>query len=261
MKAEGPDRIGIIDEPSEGENRFEGETGTQFEEHMLPPLYCRWDGRRWREDQPHRDEILFDWLKKEVLPEMGEKRIREALNIPKGSANNPRRTSTLNEQRIFSAWKRLSREERMNLILKWCENHPPKEWDPKNPLRKNEVGMVLNRDMASLHGYVLKELEQSGEIDDQTKHLVKLFPALRTPADDISGIDAFYDFKGAIVTLDITKNKSKSDFGLGNEKADIPVTDIDMSSEDGKKVLAKSIARVLKERHERLNEKRDIKVA
>jgi hypothetical protein len=234
----------------EPENRFEDETGGQFEEHMVPPVDSNWDGKKWRGAGSQRETLLFKWMKENILSEMSEDEIHKTLDIPKVSPRNPRRVSTLNEQRILSAWARLDREKRREVFAKWVKNNQPEEWNPESPVRKNESGVVMNLDMSSIHSKVAEALEEIG-VGPEVAGSLKLYSSLRTPLDDIAGVDAFFDCRGVVVTLDFTKNKLKSEYGLGSEKADIPITDIDMSSEEGKERLAQSIAKIIKDRLEK----------
>src|SRR3990167_10601589 len=76
-------------------------------------------------------------------------------------------------------------------------------WDPADP---------STRGASDLHTQVAMalELEDWGEL--------RLFSALKTPLDVFHGIDAFFEWRGRVVTLDLTSNQKKDEY-----KADLMI--------------------------------------
>lgn len=86
-------------------------------------------------------------------------------------------------------------------------------WDPTDP------SSVAGND---LHALIVEELEE-----DYSS--VKLFSALESPLDFFHGVDAFVEWRNAVVTIDITANPCKDSY-----KADIILYIDDIYKEDGK---------------------------
>ena len=96
-------------------------------------------------------------------------------------------------------------------------------WDPTDP---------STRGASDLHTQVAMALE----LEDWSE--LRLFSALRTPLDVFHGIDAFFEWKGRVVTLDLTCNRKKDGY-----KADLMIRPED--SDDDWSRLGHSIAALL----------------
>lgn len=99
------------------------------------------------------------------------------------------------------------------------------------PEKKSEIAALLEREVA-------REL---GSWD------VQYFTAVRTPLDRFHGVDAFLEFRGLVVTLDLTKNPDKEDCC----KADLLVERKEVLSMSKLRELAGRIAREFRTKERR----------
>lgn len=111
------------------------------------------------------------------------------------------------------------------LATEQAKKNQPSTWDPTDP----------PTDFANdLHAYVALKLG----IDDWSQ--LNLFSSTGQALDVFHGVDAFFEYQGAICTLDLTlRNK-------GGYKADLEITPNDFSEESELRCLAGDIALRLK---------------
>jgi len=102
------------------------------------------------------------------------------------------------------------------------ENQP---WDPSDP-EPSEVN--------DLHAMIALSL------DLEEWASLKFFTAVGTALDYFHGVDAFVEFQGKVVTLDLTTHPAKQE-----GKADIVVHPNDICEAEGRRFLAWRIARLL----------------
>lgn len=111
--------------------------------------------------------------------------------------------------------------------LKWREAHElvkdHQPWDPTNP------GCGFAGD---LHSEVCIALG----LKDWSE--LKLFSAIGSAADLFHGTDAFFEFRGAVVTLDVTQNTAK----FGGYKADVIIPPAVVEAPAERQDLALAIA-------------------
>lgn len=89
----------------------------------------------------------------------------------------------------------------------------PKNWDPHDP------STPVSND---LHALVVDLLDE--EYDN-----VSFFTAVGSPLDYYHGVDAFIEYHGQVVTLDVTINKHKDSY-----KADVIIGEDDVYNDEGK---------------------------
>ncbi len=87
--------------------------------------------------------------------------------------------------------------------VKWACSHQPEGWDPTDP---------PTRWANDLHAYVAEALG----LEDWSE--LEFYTSLDSPFDTYHGVDAFFLFRGRLVTLDITANLHKEE-----HKADVVV--------------------------------------
>jgi hypothetical protein len=103
----------------------------------------------------------------------------------------------------------------------------PDGWDPINPNCKGFLGL--------LHRLVKKNLKERRVFNKGD--LLKLYLTIALPADYYHGTDAFFDFHGSTVTIDITLNEQKQFF-----KADFLIKASDVTFQRSLKRIAYQIA-------------------
>lgn len=118
-------------------------------------------------------------------------------------------------------------EELKKQLIEYVKNHDP-EWDPHDPLG-------TSRFASNLHTLVAEHLGESGYQD------LEFFRAADTPLDTLFGVDAFFEFKGRVLTVDITRNPHKQ-----AHKADIVLQGKDIYDEVALDTVARDIAETLK---------------
>lgn len=114
--------------------------------------------------------------------------------------------------------------------LEWVKEHQP--WNPSDP---NLPEQNLNHIANDLHYKVAEALG----LEDVNE--LKFYTARNSPLDRFYGIDAFFEWNGALFTIDFTVNKHKKEY-----KADIIVSEEDVDSEASMDALANTVAKYLK---------------
>lgn len=183
-----------------------GYTGHLFERTLLDSFVTDWDGEKFQIlDREEKNKMINDWLLKYV-PEVDTKK---------------------------DYWRK-TKEEQKDFLVAWAKTHQPKDWNPSNPFRysdretENGEKRIENRIIADLH-YSMAEL--FGLLDDEDKKKLKVYTAIDTPADTLSGVDAIFEYEGVDFTVDFTINKQKREEGVLIEKADIVVLDEEVEGE------------------------------
>ena len=97
------------------------------------------------------------------------------------------------------------------------ENQP---WDPSDP--ESRVANDLHASVAITAG--IEDFEE-----------LKLFTALGTPLDYFHGVDAWFEFRGSVLTVDVTTNRHKDEY-----KADMVIHLDDLDEEN----LSETAARI-----------------
>lgn len=110
------------------------------------------------------------------------------------------------------------------------KSHQP--WDPANP---------GNGFAGDLHSEVCLALG----LKDWSE--LKLFAAGGSAADKFHGTDAFFEFRGSVVTLDVTQNTAK----FNGYKADVIIPPVSVENSAERQDLAKTIAAELHLRQHR----------
>jgi hypothetical protein len=90
--------------------------------------------------------------------------------------------------------------------FQWCLKHQPTGWDPTDP---------PTRASSDLYSEVALAMEEV--IGDFNWEELRFYTALRSPLDEKHGVDGWFEFRGRVVTVDITENRAK-EFGY---KADV----------------------------------------
>lgn len=83
--------------------------------------------------------------------------------------------------------------------MAFAKEFQPKGWNPSEPNTK----MANN-----LHARVCMAIEER-ICEDLDWEKVKLFSAIGTPLDWYHGIDAWFEFEGTVVTIDLTVDQNK----------------------------------------------------
>lgn len=104
----------------------------------------------------------------------------------------------------------------------------PQGWNVSDPSSKC---------MNNLHTFIAETLE----LTDYSE--LQLFTAVGSPLDFFHGIDAFFEFQGKIVTIDVTKNPKKFE-----GKADFILQESVLEDEIVLQTIAESIAKCFSKR-------------
>jgi hypothetical protein len=104
----------------------------------------------------------------------------------------------------------------------------PAGWNPKDPASKC---------MNNFHTLVAEALETTDYSE------LKLFSAVGSPLDFFHGVDAFFEFQGRIVTIDVTKNPHKLE-----GKADFILQECVLEDEIALQAYAEGIAKCFSKR-------------
>ena len=121
----------------------------------------------------------------------------------------------------------------------WVKSHQP--WNPSDP---NVVEGGPNYIANDLHYKVAEALQ----LEDLSE--LKFYTALDSPLDLYFGVDAFFEYHDAILTVDLTQNPHKL-----SHKADIIVRPGDLESEEAMENVASQIATYLGRRAQEVDRK------
>jgi len=117
-------------------------------------------------------------------------------------------------------------EELKKALIHYFEENPG--WDPGNP--QSETDSTVN----DLHAFIADQLtEDFNEL--------KFYRTNDSPLDTLFGIDAFFEFRGRVLTVDVTANPHKI-----SHKADIIIQARDLTDTIGLELVAKSIVNQFK---------------
>ncbi len=94
----------------------------------------------------------------------------------------------------------------------WVKKHQPAGWDPRNP------GKQISSNLRRL---VVDKLGETGSG-------LMFYTALKSPLDEFHGVDGFFELGDKRVTVDVTRNRSKTEY-----KADLVISDRDLITADG----------------------------
>ena len=113
-------------------------------------------------------------------------------------------TGRLLESVVFGttavAWKGEMKYLPYRESFNFCRTHQPYGWDPTDP---------PTRTGSNLYASIALKLEETvGEFDWRD---LKFFSAIGSPLDVFHGIDGWFEFRGRVVTFDLTANTAKAD--------------------------------------------------
>ncbi|GEM_PF-6277062 len=169
--------------------------GKRLEAQLFKELECGWDGEKWVELAKHNH--------------------REA-------------------QKVFNDWVNHNSTGKVEAaLIDWVKEHQPEGWDPHEPpvikfveKKGSAVRDVRSEAPGNLHYFVMEQLG----VDDLGE--LAFYTSAGTPLDTLYGIDGFFEWQGMRVTLDITKNRDKLEYGRAQKKANVIFTLNDVD-EDG----------------------------
>jgi hypothetical protein len=106
---------------------------------------------------------------------------------------------------VIVAWSGTMEYVPYRQAMRRCREHQPKSWDPTDP--STRAGSDLYASVALMLEAFVGQFDW-GEL--------KLFSSIGSPLDFFHGVDGWFEFRGRIVTVDITANRYKE----GGYKAD-----------------------------------------
>ncbi len=159
---------------------YSGDDGKTKEFEAVSTIECDWNSGGYlsaqdKDDNDSAQMIVRDWVEK---------------HLPKEDADK---------------WGRMRREDKINILLDWAKNNQPKHWNPLEPLSMDENGEKHNVFAGDLYAEVAEALN----IDMEDLHELKFFTSADTPLDTLYGTDAFFEFKGSVLRIDVTTNPEK----------------------------------------------------
>ena len=114
-------------------------------------------------------------------------------------------TGRLLESAVFGkatvAWEGEMRYLPYRESFNFCRTHQPYGWNPTDP---------PTRTGSDLYASIALKLEKSVGLFDWEKEL-RFFSAIGSPLDVYHGIDGWFEFRGRVVTFDLTANTAKAD--------------------------------------------------
>jgi hypothetical protein len=139
-------------------------------------------------------------------------------------------TGRLLEAEVFGtitvAWKGEMKYVPYKEALNFCRSHQPKGWDPIDP---------STRTGSNLYASVAMGMERF--IGDFDWEELKFFSAIGSPLDVFHGVDGWFEFRGIVVTVDLTANVHKAN----GYKANVILL---YEEDDGREITLHGIERI-----------------
>ena len=149
-------------------------TGALFEEESLPINEQKWNKTLYAEYKKERqfrraDEMIVEWA------------VEQGVVATKAE------------------WFKATPEEKVEYVLDWFVKHQPENFDPNDPITKNEL--LMNLYTETVEAIAGRDVGKQADIN--------FYSTLHSMPDSCYGIDCFIDVSGIKYTIDISLNEHK----------------------------------------------------